>query len=117
MEAYPVIFCCHNILSLLLIYPAKGLHKGTSEAPVLPESGRKYRSKDSFILLRILQRFFHRDLLNLSIIKETDHCEGHHSDHKNLRIHGRSDVKYMDDFAIGRLINWDNTVMIAVAAM
>ena len=54
MEAYPVIFCCHNILSLLLIYPAKGLHKGTSEAPVLPESGRKYRSKDSFILLRVL---------------------------------------------------------------
>ena len=41
MEAYPVIFCCHNILSLLLIYPVKGLHKGTSEAPVLPESKRE----------------------------------------------------------------------------
>ena len=45
MEAYPVIFCCHNILSLLLIYPAKGLHKGTSEAPVLSESEREHRSK------------------------------------------------------------------------
>ena len=49
MKAFPVILFCYNILNRFIVYLdflAKGMHKGTSAAPVLSESEREHRSKE-----------------------------------------------------------------------